>query len=120
MLHETNHLGQPVGFAVSNRQPPRAPSGRFCRRYECKCHSLNAASRAAAQRLGFSFEGMFRQAAVRKGRNRDTAWYAVIDQERPLPREAFQRWLDPADFGADGAQRTSLSAPAKPILEQCG
>jgi len=63
---------------------------------------------------------VFRQAAVHKGRDRDTAWYAVIDQEWPLLREAFQRWLDPADSGADGAQRTNLSARARPILKQRG
>ena len=78
------------------------------RRYEWKCNALNAASRAAAERLGFSFEGVFRQAAVVKGRNRDTAWYSVIDGEWPALREAFRRWLDPSNFDAQGRQRTRL------------
>src|SRR5690606_12748185 len=80
------------------------------RRYEWKCHALNAASRRAAQRLGFSYEGVFRQAVVVKGRNRDSAWYAAIDSEWPAIRDAMETWLDPANFGPDGAQRQSLSA----------
>ena len=79
------------------------------RRYEWKCHALNAPSRSAAQRLGFSFEGIFRQAAVVKGRNRDTAWYAAIDEEWPALREAFERWLDPTNFDEKGNQRVRLS-----------
>jgi RimJ/RimL family protein N-acetyltransferase len=79
------------------------------RRYEWKCDALNAASRAAAQRLGLSFEGVFRQAAVYKGRNRDTAWYAAIDREWPALREALLAWLDPGNFDGDGRQRTRLS-----------
>lgn len=79
------------------------------RRYEWKCHALNAASRAAAQRLGFSYEGIFRQARVDKGRNRDTAWYAAIDREWPALDAAFQRWLDPSNFDQQGRQRASLS-----------
>lgn len=80
------------------------------RRYEWKCHALNAPSRSAAQRLGFSFEGVFRQAAVVKGRNRDTAWYAAIDEEWPALREALGRWLDPTNFDEHGKQRVRLSA----------
>ena len=80
------------------------------RRYEWKCDSLNAPSRAAAQRLGFQYEGLFRQATMTRGRNRDTAWYSVIDREWPGLRTAFERWLDPANFDADGQQRESLSA----------
>ncbi len=80
------------------------------RRYEWKCHALNAASRAAAQRLGLSFEGIFRQAAVSKGRSRDTAWYAAIDAEWPALREAFLMWLDPDNFDDNGQQRTRLSS----------
>lgn len=80
------------------------------RRYEWKCDALNHPSRAAAQRLGFSFEGIFRQATVVKGRNRDTAWFSVIDSEWPVLRDAFQRWLDPANFDKQGKQRTRLSA----------
>ncbi|MEP6657383.1 MAG: GNAT family protein, partial [Betaproteobacteria bacterium] len=74
------------------------------RRYEWKCNALNAPSRVAAQRLGLSFEGIFRQATVVRGRNRDTAWYAAIDQERPALQDAYTRWLDPANFDAEGKQ----------------
>jgi RimJ/RimL family protein N-acetyltransferase len=80
------------------------------RRYEWKCDALNAGSRAAAQRLGLSFEGISRQATVYKGRNRDTAWYAAIDEEWPDLEAVFLRWLDPQNFDAMGKQRTSLSA----------
>jgi RimJ/RimL family protein N-acetyltransferase len=90
------------------------------RRYEWKCHALNAPSRAAAQRLGLSYEGVFRQARVDKGRNRDTAWYAAIDREWPALDEAFRRWLDPANFDGQGRQRTSLSALTAPILVSRG
>ena len=90
------------------------------RRYEWKCNALNAASRRAAQRLGFSFEGLFRQASVVKGRNRDTAWYAVIDGEWPPLRDAFRRWLDPANFDAQGRQRTSLADLTAPLLSRRG
>lgn len=79
------------------------------RRYEWKCDSLNAKSRAAAQRLGFSYEGVFRQATVYKGRNRDTAWYAAIDHEWPAFDAAFRRWLDPQNFDAEGRQRVRLA-----------
>jgi RimJ/RimL family protein N-acetyltransferase len=82
------------------------------RRYEWKCDALNAPSRAAAERLGFRFEGVFRQATVYKGRNRDTAWYAVIDKEWPERKAAFEAWLDPANFDADGRQRKSLARVA--------
>jgi RimJ/RimL family protein N-acetyltransferase len=90
------------------------------RRYEWKCHALNAPSRAAAQRLGFSYEGIFRQARVDKGRNRDTAWYAMIDREWPALDRAFTQWLDPANFDAQGRQRTSLSELTNPILVSRG
>ena len=79
------------------------------RRYEWKCDALNAPSRAAASRLGFAFEGVFRQAVVIKQRNRDTAWYSILDSEWPRLDAAFRRWLDPANFAADGAQRERLS-----------
>lgn len=79
------------------------------RRYEWKCDALNQPSRNAAQRLGFSFEGIFRQATVVKGRNRDTAWYSVIDPQWPALREAFRRWLDPGNFDEQGKQRLRLS-----------
>jgi len=79
------------------------------RRYEWKCNALNLASRRAAQRLGFSYEGVFRQATVVKGRNRDTAWFSVIDGEWPALREAFAAWLAPANFDRQGRQRERLS-----------
>ncbi|MDJ0780024.1 MAG: GNAT family protein [Gammaproteobacteria bacterium] len=79
------------------------------RRYEWKCDALNAPSRAAAHRLGFQFEGIFRQATMYKERNRDTAWFAIIDRDWPQIREAFEAWLDPANFDADGRQLTRLS-----------
>jgi RimJ/RimL family protein N-acetyltransferase len=80
------------------------------RRYEWKCDALNAASRRAALRLGFTFEGIFRQATVYKGRNRDTAWFSVIDGEWPALKRAFRAWLDPANFDAAGRQRRSLES----------
>jgi len=86
------------------------------RRYEWKCNAANLASRRAAERYGFSFEGVFRQAAVVKGRNRDTAWFACIDAEWPAIRTAFQTWLDPANFDAAGRQRQRLSDLTAPIL----
>jgi RimJ/RimL family protein N-acetyltransferase len=86
------------------------------RRYEWKCNAANLASRRAAQRLGFSFEGVFRQAAVVKGRNRDTAWFSVIDGEWPALRAAFDAWLDPANFDPGGEQRRSLSALTRPLV----
>ena len=79
------------------------------RRYEWKCDALNAGSCAAALRLGFRFEGIFRQAVVTKGRNRDTAWYSILDREWPALKAAFENWLDPANFDADGRQKKSLS-----------
>ena len=87
------------------------------RRYEWKCNALNAPSRVAALRLGLSFEGIFRQATVMKGRNRDTAWYASIDSEWPALSEAFQQWLAPTNFDEQGRQRLSLSALTLPILK---
>src|SRR5271165_595237 len=79
------------------------------RRYEWKCDSLNLPSRAAAVRLGFQYEGLFRQAMITRGRNRDTAWFSVIDRDRPALRAAFERWLDPGNFAADGTQRRRLA-----------
>ena len=90
------------------------------RRYEWKCDALNAPSRAAAQRLGFSFEGVFRQATIYKGRSRDTAWYAAIDSEWPELERAFLRWLDPANFDTQGNQRLRLSDLMAPTLKQRG
>jgi RimJ/RimL family protein N-acetyltransferase len=80
------------------------------RRLEWKCDALNAASRRAALRLGFTFEGTFRQHMVVKGRNRDTAWYAILDHDWPRLRAAFQGWLQDDNFDAEGRQRKPLSA----------
>ena len=84
--------------------------GAGYRRYEWKCDALNAPSRRAAERLGFSFEGVFRQAAIVKGRNRDTAWYSVIDREWPALSAAFSRWLAQDNFDAGGLQFRPLAA----------
>jgi RimJ/RimL family protein N-acetyltransferase len=78
------------------------------RRYEWKCDALNAPSRRAALRLGFAFEGIFRSHMIIKGRNRDTAWFAMTDTDWPARRAAFERWLDPANFDAEGRQKVSL------------
>lgn len=78
------------------------------RRYEWKCDSLNAPSRKAALRLGFKYEGTFRQATIYKGRNRDTAWFSVIDKEWPSLKTAFERWLEPGNF-VRGQQKISLA-----------
>lgn len=90
------------------------------RRYEWKCNALNLPSRAAAQRLGFSYEGIFRQATVVKGRNRDTAWYSVIDAEWPALKAAFLQWLAPANFDERGMQRVALSALTGPLVKRRG
>jgi RimJ/RimL family protein N-acetyltransferase len=78
------------------------------RRYEWKCDALNEPSRRAALRLGFTFEGVFRQHMIVKGRNRDTAWFAMLDCEWPARKARFERWLDPSNFDASGRQRSSL------------
>ena len=80
------------------------------RRYEWKCNDLNAPSKSAAERLGFTFEGVFRQHMIVKGRNRDTAWFSMLDFEWPAVKRGFERWLDPANFDAAGRQKASLSA----------
>ena len=80
------------------------------RRYELKCDALNAPSRAAAKRLGFQYEGIFRQATLYKGRNRDTAWFAITDGDWPAVKAAFETWLAPENFDAGGAQVKSLAA----------
>ena len=127
--HGTIEVGH-LHYAPRLQQRPAATEAMYLlmerafdlgyRRYEWKCNALNAASRAAAQRLGLSFEGIFRQAAVTKGRNRDTAWYAAIDSEWPSLRAAFQSWLDPGNFDSKGRQRTRLSDVTRPILNRCG
>jgi len=78
------------------------------RRYEWKCNDLNAPSRRAALRLGFAFEGIFRQHMIIRGRNRDTAWYAMLDADWPARKAAFERWLAPENFDARGRQRSAL------------
>ena len=79
------------------------------RRYEWKCNALNAPSRRAAERFGFAFEGIFRQHMIVKGRNRDTAWFAMLDSEWPERKAAYERWLKPDNFDAEGRQKTRLS-----------
>ncbi|WP_407495185.1 GNAT family N-acetyltransferase [Pseudooceanicola sp. MF1-13] len=110
-----------VGFIMMSpalQQTPAATEAMFLmmqwafdagyRRYEWKCDALNRPSRRAAQRYGFSYEGVFRQAAVVKGRNRDTAWFAVIDKDWPALKEAFQVWLSRSNFDGAGRQKESL------------
>jgi RimJ/RimL family protein N-acetyltransferase len=116
-----------INFSPRLQQTPAATEAMYLlmkhafelgyRRYEWKCDALNAPSRAAALRLGLSFEGVFRQATVVKGRNRDTAWYAAIDREWPGLDAAFARWLDPANFDAAGKQRVALSALTRLSLQ---
>ncbi len=104
----TEAMALMMGWAFSNGY----------RRYEWKCNALNMASRRAAQRLGLSYEGIFRQAAVLKGRNRDTAWFAAIDAEWPRLSAAFQDWLSPENFGAEGQQHKRLSDLTHDILHK--
>jgi RimJ/RimL family protein N-acetyltransferase len=80
------------------------------RRYEWKCDALNAASRRAALRYGFVYEGTFRQYMIAKGRNRDNAWYSMLDSEWPARKRSFERWLAPENFDKDGRQKVSLAA----------
>ncbi|MDA4847614.1 GNAT family N-acetyltransferase [Hoeflea poritis] len=80
------------------------------RRYEWKCDALNAPSRRAAERLGFTYDGLFEQAIVYKGRNRDTAWFSIIDKDWPALERAYTAWLDPANFDETGKQRRELGS----------
>ena len=86
------------------------------RRYEWKCNALNGPSRNAALRLGFSFEGIFRQHMIVKGASRDTAWFAMLDSEWPRCRQAFDAWLDPSNFRADGSQIQTLAGLRELVL----
>jgi RimJ/RimL family protein N-acetyltransferase len=108
-----------IDYAPALQRTPAATEAMFLmmrrvfdelgyRRYEWKCDALNAPSRRAAQRLGFRFEGIFRQATVYKGRNRDSAWFSILDGEWPRLKTAFERWLDPANFDGQGRQRARL------------
>ena len=127
MRHDPAHGVIEVGNVVFSRALQRTPISteaqylamRYVfddlgyRRYEWKCDSLNAPSQRAAARLGFSYEGIFRQAVVYKGRNRDTAWFGLVDRDWPGVRDAFERWLDPANFDAEGNQRQALAVPGR-------
>ena len=108
-----------IHFGPSLKQTPAATEAIFLlmsrvfdelgyRRLEWKCNALNQASRTAALRFGFTYEGTFRQAVIVKGRNRDTAWFSLLDSEWPAVKENFQRWLDPHNFDASGCQKSSL------------
>lgn len=109
-----------INFAPALQRKPAASETMFLmmrhafedlgyRRYEWKCNNENLRSKAAALRLGFSAEGVFRQAAISKGRNRDTAWFSVLDNEWPRCRAAFLNWLSPENFDEDGRQKTGLA-----------
>ncbi|MCW6507160.1 GNAT family N-acetyltransferase [Lichenifustis flavocetrariae] len=84
------------------------------RRYEWKCNALNMPSRRAAERFGFTFEGVFRQHMIVKGRNRDTAWYSMLDTEWPAVKNGFEAWLAPGNFDAEGRQKASLASFRNP------
>ena len=112
---ETGHLN----FSLLLQRQPTATEAMFLmmtrvfdelgyRRYEWKCDALNAPSRRAALRLGFTFEGIFRQAVVHKDRNRDTAWFSIIDSEWSALKTAYQTWLAPDNFDATGQQKQRL------------
>lgn len=88
------------------------------RRYEWKCNALNRASRRAAQRFGFSYEGIFRQATIVKGHNRDTAWFAAIDKEWPILKQAYQTYLSSENFDEQGVQKVSLSSLTASLLHK--
>ncbi|WP_336713058.1 GNAT family N-acetyltransferase [Arthrobacter sp. USHLN218] len=108
-----------VAFSRALQRTPASTEAQFLlmryafddlgyRRYEWKCDSLNEPSRRAAERLGFTYEGTFRHAVVYRGRNRDTAWFALTDRDWPPVRDAFEKWLDPTNFDTDGRQREPL------------
>lgn len=108
-IHYTNALKQTVAATEAMYLMMRhAFDDLGYRRYEWKCHSHNAASKRAAERYGFVFEGTFRQAQVLKGRNRNTSWFSIIDSEWPSVKSAFEAWLDPSNFDHDGRQIRSL------------
>ena len=107
-------FGTPLQRTVSSTEAQRLLMGHVFddlgyRRLEWKCDALNAPSMRAAERLGYTFEGIFRQAIVTKGRNRDTAWWSITDAEWPAIRELLDQWLDPSNFDDSGQQRARLS-----------
>lgn len=122
MRHDTANGVIEVGFVVFSRALQRTPASteaqyllmRYVfdelgyRRFEWKCDSLNIPSKKAAERLGFTYEGTFRQAVVYKNRNRDTAWYALIDHQWPRVRDSFEAWLEPTNFDSEGRQLKAL------------
>jgi RimJ/RimL family protein N-acetyltransferase len=124
MRIEPAHRVLEVGSILFSRGLQKTPAATECmylmarhafetlgyRRYEWKCNALNEGSRRAAIRLGFQFEGVFRQHMIIKGRNRDTAWYSMLDKDWPLCKRAFERWLHPSNFNSDGRQILSLSS----------
>jgi RimJ/RimL family protein N-acetyltransferase len=115
-----------IAFSPALQRTPAATEAMFLmadwvfgagyRRYEWKCDALNLPSRRAAIRFGFSYEGIFRQATIVKGRNRDTAWFAMIDKDWSALRGAYKTWLDPANFDAQGQQRQRLSDLTAPSI----
>lgn len=116
-VHGTIELGH-IWFGPALQRTPAATEALLLlleeafalgnRRVEWKCNAANGRSRRAAERLGFTYEGTFRQHMVVKGRNRDTAWFSLLDREWPIARSALRRWLDPANFDASGEQRETL------------
>jgi RimJ/RimL family protein N-acetyltransferase len=111
-------FGTPLVRTVASTEAQRLLMGHVFddlgyRRLEWKCDALNAGSRRAAERLGYTLEGVFRQAVVTKGRNRDTAWFALLDGEWPAVRERLDTWLDPSNFDDSGRQRQPLRTGAR-------
>lgn len=110
-----------IFYSKALRQTPLATEAQYLlmryafaelryRRYEWKCDSLNAPSRRAAERFGFTYEGLFRQHMIIKGRNRDTAWFSILDGEWPARKQMFEAWLAPENFDAEGRQKKTLEA----------
>jgi RimJ/RimL family protein N-acetyltransferase len=108
-VHYSPHLQRtPAGTEAMYLMMRRAFDELGYRRYEWKCDALNQPSRRAAERLGFTFEGIFRQATTYKGRNRDTAWFSMLDSEWPKRKAALEAWLHPDNFDSEGQQRQRL------------
>lgn len=124
MRHDPTNGAIEVGWVVFSRAMQRTPLSteahfllmRYVfdelgyRRYEWKCDSRNAPSRRAAERLGFTFEGTFRQSTIYKGRSRDTSWFSLLDRDWPQVKQSFEAWLAPENFDADGNQHAALRA----------